>query len=110
MRLGPARAQVELSDSWRLARQAVEYGSMSQRLISERGQATLEWGGLLVLIALVIGALITSGAFASVASGVECNVTKILGGSVSCANGQGRPAPPAPDQTDPWNSSNPVTQ
>lgn len=80
---------------------------MGQRLTSERGQTTLEWGGLLVLIALVIGALVTSGAVASVANGVECNVTKILGGPVSCANGQGHQAP---DPTAPWDSSSPVAR
>jgi lysophospholipase L1-like esterase len=84
---------------------------MAQRLISERGQTTLEWGGLLVLIALVIGALVTSGAVASVAHGVGCNVTKVLGGPVSCANananGQGQQAA---DPTAPWNSPSPVTR
>jgi hypothetical protein len=71
----------------------------------------LEWGGLLVLIALVIGALVTSGAVASVANGVGCNVTKILGGRVSCenanANGQGQQTP---DPASPWNSPSPVTR
>ncbi|HKO28419.1 MAG TPA: SGNH/GDSL hydrolase family protein [Solirubrobacteraceae bacterium] len=80
---------------------------MARRLTSERGQSTVEWGGLLVLIALVIAALITSGVLASVANGVGCNVTKILGGSVSCADGQGHQAP---DPSAPWNSSSPVTR
>ena len=80
---------------------------MALRLKSERGQTTWEWGGLLVLIVLVLGALLTSGVLASVANGVGCNVTKILGGSVSCANGQGHRAS---DPTAPWSSSSPVTR
>jgi hypothetical protein len=80
---------------------------MGRRLTSERGQATLEWGGLLILVALLLGALLTSGILASVASGVTCSVTKIFGGSVTCAQPQGDPTA---DPNAPWTSSNPVTR
>ena len=42
--------------------------------MSERGQDTVEWGGLLLLVALMLAALLASGVLASFASGVECGV------------------------------------
>ncbi len=67
----------------------------------------MELGGLLILIALVLGVLLASGLLASVASAVQCNVQKVFRGSGGCSApaGQG-----APDSTAPWLSSNPVTR
>lgn len=75
----------------------------------------MEWGGALVLVALVVGALFALGVPAAVASGVECNVNKILGGAGSCTRQPGDAPPGAQDPTGansiaPWNSSNPVTR
>ena len=80
---------------------------MQARLSSERGQDTLEWGGLVLLVALVIGALMAWGIIPSIASGVECSVTKIVDGAQSCTHAVG---PPSSDPSQPWSSSNPVTR
>ena len=81
---------------------------MRRRLTSESGQATLEWSGVLIVVALLIALLLASGILASVARGVECNVTKVLGaGAGGCTQrpGQGTPNPNAP-----WSSSDPVAR
>jgi hypothetical protein len=80
---------------------------MGRRVAAERGQAMVEWGGVLVVISVLIAALLASGVLAAVASGVSCNVTKILGGSATCPHSQGGPTA---DPSAPWNSSNPVTR
>lgn len=41
---------------------------------------------MLAVVALVIGVLLTSGVLASVAGGVECNVTKVLGRGAGCSH------------------------
>ena len=64
---------------------------MSQRLPSERGQDTVEWAGVLLVVALMIGALLASGVLASVASAVACNVNQVLGGAVSCIHQPSQP-------------------
>jgi len=73
----------------------------------QRGQDTIEWAGLLLLVSAIIAALLLSGVPASIARGVECNVTKVLGGgsSSSCAA-----SPAASDPNAPWNSPDPVSR
>ncbi len=81
--------------------------TMQPRLSSERGQDTVEWGALLLLAALLTGALLASGILASMASAVECSVTKIVGGAQRCTHEVGQPTS---DPSAPWNSSNPVAK
>jgi hypothetical protein len=90
-----------------LGREAVEYCPMWKKLSSERGQDTVEWVGLLTLVAALVGALLLSGVPASVASGLECNVNKILGGAATCTH---QPGQPTSGPTAPWNSPDPVTR
>lgn len=78
---------------------------MRQRLSSERGQDTVEWCGVLLVVAVVIAAVLASGMLASVASGFECNVSKVFGGARACTD---QPGPPVSGS--PWNSSDPVTR
>ncbi|MBV9603517.1 MAG: SGNH/GDSL hydrolase family protein [Solirubrobacterales bacterium] len=80
---------------------------MGQRLTSERGQDTVEWGGALLLVALLIGVLLASGVAASVASGFECSVEKVLHASARCSQPPSQP-PSGPGA--PWASSDPVTR
>ncbi|HEY1515255.1 MAG TPA: SGNH/GDSL hydrolase family protein [Solirubrobacteraceae bacterium] len=74
---------------------------------SERGQDTVEWAGLLVLVALIIGALFLSHTPQAIAHGVSCAVTKAFGGSGNCSSGT---AGPAPVSGAPWDSSDPVAR
>src|SRR5262249_27425148 len=71
------------------------------------GQETMEWGAVLILVALVIGALLTSGIVASVASAVECNVEKVFQGPATCTH---QPGQPGSNPAAPWDASNPVTR
>src|SRR5512142_482710 len=80
---------------------------MRHKLSSERGQDTIEWSGVLLLVALLIAALLASGVLASVASGVECNVAKILAGGHGCTH---QPDQPTASPIAPWNSPDPVTR
>jgi hypothetical protein len=70
----------------------VEYGSMWRRLSCERGQDTVEWAGVLGLVAVLLGVFLASGLLASVASAAECSVEKILGGAVSCEHEPSQPS------------------
>ena len=67
----------------------------------------MDWGGLVLLVALMLAALLASGVLASFASGVECSVTRIMGGVQSCAS---QPGQPDSDPDAPWSSANPVTR
>jgi hypothetical protein len=80
---------------------------MWRMLSCERGQDTVEWAGVVAAVALMIGALLALGVVASLASAVECNVQKVLGGAVSCpaaaagASGAGLGPPGAAHQPGP---------
>lgn len=63
---------------------------MRQGLSSDRGQDTVEWAGVLIVVALVIGALLSTGIPGSIASGIQCQVSKVFGASVGCANQPGQ--------------------
>jgi lysophospholipase L1-like esterase len=81
---------------------------MLHRLRSESGQDTIEWGGVLLAVALLIAALLAIGIPTSIASAVECGVRKALGATTgTCVrqSGQARSDPNAP-----WNSPDPVTR
>lgn len=58
-------------------------------LRSERGQITAEHLGLLLLAALVIGAIATSGVAGSIASGVESAICRIAGGDCAAQASSG---------------------
>lgn len=76
-------------------------------LSSERGQDTVEWAGVLVVVAVVILAVLLSGVPQAVARGVSCEVHKALGQSAPCP---AAPAGPLPSSGAPWSSSDPVTR
>jgi len=76
-------------------------------MTSERGQDTVEWAGVIVVVALVILTLLASGVPSAIARGVTCAVNKALGGTAPCAAAH---AAPLPSAGAPWNSSNPVTR
>jgi hypothetical protein len=87
---------------------------MRNRLASQRGQSTVEWGALIVLVGLVITALMTAGIPQAAAKGVVCGVRQALGGqnagcSASGVGGSGTGSAPG-TSGDPWNSTNPVTR
>ena len=74
---------------------------------SERGQDTVEWAGVLVVVALVVLAIFVTGVPQAVARGVSCAVHRALGESASCP---AAPAGPPPSSGAPWSSPNPVTR
>ncbi|MEV8348545.1 hypothetical protein ACFVTT_05780 [Streptomyces niveus] len=47
---------------------------------SDRGQSTVEYVGVLVLVALIIAAIVGSGVDESIAEGLSSTVDEILGG------------------------------
>lgn len=60
----------------------------------EHGQATVEWAGVVVLVALIVAALVAVGIPTSVADAVDCNVKKVLAdGGGSCAQRPGEQPP-----------------
>ncbi len=88
---------------------------MKSRWRSERGQAAVEWGGVLLLVAVMIAVVLAAmqvlGVTASIAKGLECNVAKVFGAGGGCpAPGSPGAGPRASDPNAPWNSSDPVTR
>ncbi len=74
---------------------------------SERGQDTIEWAGVLAVVAIVILLVLVTGVPQAIASGVTCAVHKALGESAACpATQAGQPA----SSGEPWDSQNPVTR
>ncbi len=75
---------------------------------SERGQNTLEWAGVLTFVALLVVAVLLSGAPQAIARGVSCEVNKLLGsGSRGCPAQDGGAGARS---SEPWSSSDPVTR
>lgn len=88
---------------------------MKSRWRSERGQAAVEWGGVLLLVAVMIAVVLAAmqvlGVTASIAKGLECNVAKVFGADGGCpAPGSPAAGPRASDPNAPWSSSDPVTR
>jgi hypothetical protein len=75
---------------------------------SQRGQDTIEWAGVLVVVVVVLAVLLMSGLPRAAAQGVACGLHKIFGGSGDCVV-RVKAGPPARSQ-DPWSSSDPVTR
>lgn len=73
---------------------------------SQRGQGTVEWGGVLLLVAIVIAAMFLSGVPQAIAHGLSCNVHKAFGDSGACTAATTGPG----SGSDPWDSPNPVTR
>lgn len=71
----------------------------------ESGQTAAEYTGVLLLVAITIAALAGAGIAASMATHMECLVARIGGGSAACAT-----LPQPPEQTNPWDSPDPVTR
>lgn len=54
---------------------------------SERGQDTVEWIGVLVVVVLILGVVVNSEIEQRVADGLRCQISRIFGSSAGCATG-----------------------
>ncbi len=75
---------------------------------SERGSYTIEWGGLLILVALMMLAMLAAGVPQALGRSVSCAVHQAFGGTGACPAAPAAGAPPSAQA--PWNSPNPVTR
>ncbi len=84
---------------------------MRRVVTGQRGQDTVEWAGILLLISTVLVAILVAGVPALVANGLKCNVERVFGGA-ACPSVAAAAEPNAPgaDPNAPWSSANPVTR
>lgn len=94
--MGPAGGQLGSAGSCRRRRAGSPFVPMMGRLSSEYGQGSVEWGGVLMLVSLVIGVLVSTGVATSVARGMACEAQKALsaGGCSASLTPAARPTPP----------------
>ncbi|MFD8967292.1 Hint domain-containing protein [Streptomyces sp. NPDC059568] len=67
---------------------------------AQRGQGTIEYVGLVVVVAAIVGALVTTGVGPTIAEGIGTQVCRITGGS-NCGGGGGGDAEAVDEQDDP---------